>query len=104
MAGGGGVLRETMPKVAQMVDELRQALGRELVDRQIAKGMKGQGTFYAWERGTDGVLRDCGSWRDGKRVQLVDGQVVPPAWTKGVAPCIAGTRAPKQRGRHGEDS
>lgn len=95
-----GSLRGVMPQVAQVVDEMRQVLGKEWADRIVAGGQAGRGTFYAWEVGPDGVLRDFGSWHGGQRVQVVDGQVVPPPRPKGVPVdlCVAGTRRPKVRG------
>lgn len=44
-----GSLRETMPTVAGWIDDLRAAFGKELIDLQIRRGLKGEGTFYARE-------------------------------------------------------
>lgn len=44
-----GSLRETMPKVAAFIDDMREAFGKEMIDLQIRRGLKGEGTFYARE-------------------------------------------------------
>lgn len=56
-------MREVMPVVAEWVDALRKELGKELIDRQIRSGMRGFCTFWAQERGPDGVVREIGSRR-----------------------------------------
>jgi hypothetical protein len=66
-------LRSTMPETAEIVDWLRQQLGRQAADRIVLKGKHGQGGFYAAEVGPDGVLREFGSTVSGRRVRL-DGQ------------------------------
>lgn len=40
-----------MPTVAKWVDELREALGRDVVDAAIRDGMQGRPTFHAAEAG-----------------------------------------------------
>lgn len=60
----GKGLREEMPGVAALVDELRAVFGRDLVDRQIRSGMAGQGGFLAQETGPDGQVRQVGSGAD----------------------------------------
>lgn len=40
-----------MPSIAHWVDDMREAFGKEMIDAQIRKGMKGQATFYASENG-----------------------------------------------------
>lgn len=60
-----GSLRELMPETAALVDELRQALGREWADRLVLGGKQGKGTFWAQETGPDGVVREFGSRRKG---------------------------------------
>lgn len=42
-----------MPGVAGLVDELREALGREMVDAAIKSGMAGEGGFWAAEAGRE---------------------------------------------------
>lgn len=95
-----GSLRAVMPQVADVVDQMRAELGRPWADRIVAGGQAGRGTFYAWEVGPDGVLRDFGSWPGGERVAVVDGRVVPPPRRRGIPvdQCVAGTRRPKVRG------
>jgi len=66
-------LRSTMPETAEIVDWLRQQLGRQAADRIVLKGKHGKGGFYAAEVGPDGVLREFGSTVSGQRVGL-DGQ------------------------------
>jgi hypothetical protein len=66
-----GRMRDTMPTVAELVDELRLALGRELVDKAIKAGMQGKGAFYATEVGADGQRLEVGRVRDS----------APPVWT-----------------------
>ncbi len=46
-------LRDQMPTVAQWIDELREAFGKEMIDTQIRKGMQGEGCFYARENGIE---------------------------------------------------
>lgn len=46
-----GSLREHMPTVASIVDELRAAFGKESIDKVIRAGMKGQPVFFASENG-----------------------------------------------------
>ena len=60
-----GSLRELMPQTAAIVDELRQALGREWADRLVLGGKQGKGSFWAEEIGPDGVRREFGSRRHG---------------------------------------
>lgn len=62
-----GGMRQQMPVVAAWVDELREAFGREFIDGQIQRGMRGEGTFWAQETGPDGVVRSVGSRAKGKR-------------------------------------
>lgn len=44
-------LRDQMPGVASVVDELRQAFGVESINAQIKKAIAGERTFYACENG-----------------------------------------------------
>jgi hypothetical protein len=56
-----GSLRELMPQTAAWIDQLRDAFGREFIDRQVLGGKQGKGTFWARETGPDGVTREFGS-------------------------------------------
>lgn len=58
-----GSLREVMPVTAGIVDDLRQALGREWADRLVLGGKQGKGTFWSRETCPDGVVREFGSRR-----------------------------------------
>lgn len=58
---GQGALRDLMPETAAIVDWLRSELGREAADRIVLGGKQGKGTFWAQERGPDGVVREFGS-------------------------------------------
>lgn len=42
-----------MPLVAAFVDRMREAFGREDVDRQILRGIAGSNTFWATENGIE---------------------------------------------------
>lgn len=44
-------LREQMPGVAAFIDQLREAFGRDEIDGQIKRGMRGEPTFFAQENG-----------------------------------------------------
>ena len=46
-----GNMREQMPITAAWVDELRRVFGRDYIDRQIRRGLKGDGVFHATENG-----------------------------------------------------
>lgn len=46
-----GNMREQMPTVAAWIDGLRDAFGKDYIDRQIRRGLKGDGAFHAVERG-----------------------------------------------------
>jgi hypothetical protein len=56
-------MRALMPATAEMVDWLRQLLGREKADARIKAAMAGKGGFWVQERGPDGVVREFGSRR-----------------------------------------
>lgn len=58
---GQGSMRELMPQTAAWIDELREAFGREAIDRIVRAGMQGKGCFWAQEEGPDGVVRTVGS-------------------------------------------
>ena len=63
MSGEKKDLRALMPATAEMVDWLRQLLGREKADARIKAAMAGNGGFWAKETGPDGVVREFGSTR-----------------------------------------
>lgn len=46
-----GSMREQMPVVTALIDGLRAAFGKDLIDGQIRKGMRGEPTFWAMENG-----------------------------------------------------
>lgn len=71
-----GSLREVMPVAAELVDWLRGQLGREYADRLVLDGKQGRGGFYFAEIGPDGVFREFGSTRSGRRAELRAGAVV----------------------------
>ncbi len=58
MSGEKKDLRALMPATAEMVDWLRQLLGREKADARIKAAMAGKGGFWVQERGPDGVVRE----------------------------------------------
>lgn len=64
-----GSLREVMPATAGVVDDLRQALGREWADRLVLGGKQGRGTFWTRETCPDGVVREFGSRRGQRGLQ-----------------------------------
>ena len=44
-------MREQMPEVASFIDSLREAFGKDEIDIQIRKGMRGEPEFFAREIG-----------------------------------------------------
>lgn len=46
-------LRESMPLVAALIDEMREAFGAEEINAQIKLGMQGAQTFHASENGIE---------------------------------------------------
>lgn len=44
-------LREEMPETTAFIDSLRAVFGKEMINEQIRKGLKGEATFYASENG-----------------------------------------------------
>lgn len=68
-----GTLRELMPGTAEIVDWLRRELGQEAADRIVLGGKQGRGTFWAQERGPDGVVREFGSRHEGTKWPLAGG-------------------------------
>ncbi len=61
MEEGNNSQRELRPFTAEMVDLLRQLVGRKQADETIRKAMKGQGGFWVRETCPDGVVREFGS-------------------------------------------
>lgn len=61
-----GSLRESMPKTAALVDEVRAVFGAAALRK---------GSFYAAEVGQGGELLEYGAPLDGKRRVVVDGRV-----------------------------
>jgi len=61
-------LRKEMPTIAAFIDSLRDAFGRDSIDKQIRKGMKGEPTFYASENGHEiGTRVTSSEGLDGKQ-------------------------------------
>ena len=57
-------LRETMPTVAAIIDDLRDAFGADVINPSIKGGMAGVPTFYARENGQEiGTPLDLASRR-----------------------------------------
>ena len=50
--------REKMPEVTAFIDSMREAFGRDEIDAQIRKGMKGGDEFFARENGITYGRRD----------------------------------------------
>lgn len=46
-------MRESMPLISEWIDDMRAAFGREEVEGQIRRGMKGEPVFYASENGVE---------------------------------------------------
>ncbi|MET3431449.1 hypothetical protein ABIC71_000927 [Herbaspirillum seropedicae] len=46
-------LRQEMPRIAAMIDDLRRELGLLPVDRQIRRALRGESVFYARENGRE---------------------------------------------------
>lgn len=44
-------MRDQMPATAAFVDAMREAFGKEMVECQIRRGIKGEPTFFAQENG-----------------------------------------------------
>lgn len=75
MSNPRGSLREVMPVAAELVDWLREQLGREYADRLVLDGKQGRGGFYVAEIGPDGVFREFGSTKSGRRAEIRCGKV-----------------------------
>lgn len=55
-------LRDEMPNVAAFIDDLREVFGKEMIDGQIRKGMRGEPVFWASENGHEiGTPVDSGA-------------------------------------------
>lgn len=79
--------REQMPEISAWFDYLREKVGKEAIDRQIRRGMKGEVVFHAWENGHKlGAPSDRG-------VQL---SARNPA-VEGTAPPVAGRAGARRR-------
>jgi len=46
-----GSMRDQMPIVTALIDDLRATFGKEMIDGQIRSGINGQPTFWASENG-----------------------------------------------------
>ena len=46
-----GSLRDSLPEIAQWIDDLRAAFGREPVDEAIRRGMRGENGFCVRRNG-----------------------------------------------------
>lgn len=44
-------LRNEMPNVSAFIDKMREAFGKDMIDEQIRKGLRGEPCFYAKENG-----------------------------------------------------
>jgi hypothetical protein len=88
---GGAGMRATMPLSAALIDELRDALGREWVDQLLRATKRGAAKVYLAELSTDGQLLEWGRPPSGQRARLVGGRCVIDARTGrmggGVPPC-----------------
>lgn len=65
IASSSGHLREKMPGVTAWIDSLREAFGKEMVDKMIRTGLR-DGTFWAVENGLVVVLSLNFGWRPRK--------------------------------------
>lgn len=75
-----GKLRDRMPAIDAFIDELREAFGREEIDRMIVTGMR-DGHFHARENDTEIgapladdsdraiALAKCFPWNDRREVE-----------------------------------
>ena len=94
-----GSLRQVMPVAAEIVDWLRQQLGQQAADAIVLKGKAGRGGFYVAEIGPDGVFREFGSTKGGRRCQLQEGRVV---WSDVRSEKMPPPSSlPERRARHG---
>lgn len=68
-----GSLREHMPTIAALIDDLRQAFGKEYIDKIIRAGISGKPVFFASENGyTVGTPVPVG-------IRSLPGDVEPPS-------------------------
>ncbi|WP_287880455.1 hypothetical protein [Acidovorax sp.] len=77
-ARAGADLRATMPQTAELIDGLREAFGRTVIDAILRATSKGRPQAYFAELGADGQLREWGRAPSGRRAAVVDGRVVMP--------------------------
>ena len=77
-ARSGGDLRATMPQTAEMIDGLREAFGRTVIDAILRATSKGRPQAYFAELGADGQLREWGRAPSGRRAVVVGDRVVMP--------------------------
>jgi hypothetical protein len=55
-------MKEKMPQVAALIEDLVNAFGKESIHGQIRKGLAGEPTFWASENGHEiGTKVDCGA-------------------------------------------
>lgn len=81
-----GRLRESMPKAAVMVDELRAWAGREVIDALLLEAKRGGTCLYLAEIGEDGTLREFGASPSGGRCAIKsEGGVSVLVWVPGRA-------------------
>lgn len=83
-----GSLREQMPTVTGFIDALREAFGKDMIDRQIRLGMKGEPAFWATENGHE----------IGTRVDL--GTRCEVTWDPVTGRAVAREKSWKEEGRH----
>jgi hypothetical protein len=68
-----------MPTVAAFIDGMREAFGKEHIDRQIRAGMNGKPVFYCSENGRELGTKPKRGWRvlkdeKGNPNRVVDGE------------------------------
>ena len=77
-ARAGADLRATMPQTAEMIDGLREAFGRTVIDAILRATSKGRPQAYFAELGADGQLREWGRAPSGRRAAVQGDRVVMP--------------------------
>ena len=65
-----------MPQTAEMIDGLREAFGRTVIDAILRATSKGRPQAYFAEMGDDGQLREWGRAPSGRRAVVVGGRPV----------------------------
>ena len=75
-ARASGDMRATMPQTAEMIDGLREAFGRTVIDAILRATSRGRPQAYFAELGADGQLREWGRAPGGGRAAVVGGQLV----------------------------